>query len=278
VTPDLLEHEVSGIACTRNRGSGRLADPQLTMRGRSQAAEKQAAEMFSWSRSSPLNRLKGGTVAAGAAEGDSRVVTVYPPPADAAVLASTNEIGRPFLREHRNISPPAVTGEPESFSKRGFYRTFCHNCPFKSIILLLEDRGMQVIADIGCSTLSLNPPHRTGLACYALGSSVAVAARSTGVALIGDYALLHSGINALIDVFEKDLPLLCIVIVNERMGMTGGQPASDPVRFLGWAEPVVCSAGDTDTLGRELVPQKKPHVLIVKGSCPAGCHYETVEC
>jgi TPP-dependent indolepyruvate ferredoxin oxidoreductase alpha subunit len=278
VTPALLEHEVTGTSCTRHPDSGRLADPGLTMRGRAQAAEILTEEMFAWSRSSSLNQLRGGTVAAGAAGGDSPVVTVYPPPADAAILEPVNEIGRPFLYEHRHVAPPSPAGIPETFSNRGFYRTFCHDCPFRPLFAILRDKKMQVIADIGCSTLALNPPYRIGRACYALGSSVAVAARSTGVALIGDYALLHSGINGLFDVFEKGLPLLCIVLVNEKMGMTGGQPAIDPVRFLGWAEPVVCDAGDTATLENELVQRKEPHVLVVKGLCPAGCRYETVEC
>ncbi|MCK9308460.1 MAG: thiamine pyrophosphate-dependent enzyme, partial [Methanoculleus sp.] len=68
----------------------------------------------------------------------------------------------------------------------------------------------------------MNPPYRIGIATYGLGSSVAVAATGPGVALTGDYALLHSGLNALIDVYERKLPLLCIVLANTRMGMTGG--------------------------------------------------------
>ena len=52
------------------------------------------------------------------------------------------------------------------------------------------------------------------------------------VALIGDYALLHSGLNALIDVYEKELPLLCIVMKNNCTAMTGKQPVYDPVRYL----------------------------------------------
>ena len=85
--------------------------------------------MFAWSRSSPLNRISGGTVGAGPVKGvSSRAVTVYPPPASPDLLADTREIGRPFLAEHR--SPPEVAGEPERFSSRGYSRTFCRDCPF----------------------------------------------------------------------------------------------------------------------------------------------------
>ncbi|WP_292491165.1 hypothetical protein [Methanoculleus sp. 10] len=71
---------------------------------------------------------------------------------------------------------------------------------------------MRAACDAGCAVLAMNPPYRVGVATYGLGSSVAVAATGTGVALTGDYALLHSGLNALIDVYERGLLLLCIVL------------------------------------------------------------------
>src|SRR5512139_3537800 len=106
---------------------------------------------------------------------------------------------------------------------RGYYRTFCRECPFKPVMNLLKDRDLTVICDAGCSVLAMNPPYERGLASYGMGASIAVAARSTRVALIGDYALLHSGLNALIDVYEKRLPLLCIVMKNNCAAMTGRQ-------------------------------------------------------
>jgi len=109
-----------------------------------------------------------------------------------------------------------------------------------------------------------------------MGASIAVAARSTKVALIGDYALLHSGLNALIDVYEKCLPLLCIVMNNTCTAMTGKQPAYDPVPCLRWADPVVCRADDETTLERELVVTDRPRVLVVNGECPEGSSHETV--
>ena len=124
----------------------------------------------------------------------------------------------------------------------------------------------------------MTPPYEIGIASYGMGASIAVAARSTGVALIGDYALLHSGLNALIDVYEKSLPLLCIVMKNDCAAMTGKQPAYDPVPYLAWANPVVCSADDEKTLRKELVVTDRPRTLVVTGTCPEGCSHETVEC
>jgi indolepyruvate ferredoxin oxidoreductase alpha subunit len=279
VTPPLLEGEADqgGTVPYRNR-KGSLASPDLTMRGRAQAADQAAGEMFAWSRTSPLNLWKGGVVGVGAADGDSHAVTVYPPPRDAQSLAQTRELGRPFVQEHRWINPPDVLGRPETFSDRGFCRTFCRDCPFRPVMGLLKEKEMQVICDMGCSVLATNPPYRIGKACYALGSSIAIAARSTKVALIGDCALLHSGINALIDVYEKRLPLLCIVMKNDRMGMTGGQPVYDLNRYLAWADPVVCRADEISRLRDRIVHPKRPETLIIEGQCPEGCTHETVEC
>jgi indolepyruvate ferredoxin oxidoreductase alpha subunit len=277
VTPPLLENDVQAGTSVRRNRNGRLASPDLTMKGRAQAADLIAAEMFSWSRSSPLNFWQGGIIGVGAAQGESKAVTVYPPPHDAEILARTRELGRPFVHDHRWVQPPEIAAPPETFSDRGFCRTFCRDCPFKPAMGLLKEKGIEVICDMGCAVLAGNPPYRIGRASYALGSSIAVAARSTNVALIGDFALLHSGINALIDVYEKRLPLLCIVLKNDRMGMTGGQPVYDLNRYLAWADPVVCCAGEINRLWDQIRIPAQPKTLIIEGECPEGCTHETVE-
>ncbi len=104
-----------------------------------------------------------------------------------------------------------------------------------------------------------------------------MAATGPGVALIGDYALLHSGLNALIDVYERSLPLLCIVLANNRMGMTGGHPVPEILRYIAWANPVVCAADDTAALCRALVPPLDgPRTVVIEGICPEGETHETL--
>ncbi|MDD3111095.1 MAG: thiamine pyrophosphate-dependent enzyme [Methanofollis liminatans] len=174
------------------------------------------------------------------------------------------------------VSAPA--GEPERFTDRGFCRTFCRHCPYRPLISLLAERGLRPAVDAGCSLLAANPPSRVGTASYGLGSAVAVGARSTGVALIGDYGFLHSGINALIDVYEKRLPLLCIVLENRRMGMVGGQEVAGVRRYLDWADPIVCRADDLACLARLIVPADRPTTVVVTGECPGGENHEKVEC
>jgi indolepyruvate ferredoxin oxidoreductase, alpha subunit len=277
VTPALLDAEVPEFLCTRHDLAGSLADPGLTLRGRVTAADRRLASMFDWSRSSPLNRLIGGQARAGPGPEPSRIVTVYPPPAGPAPSTHIREIGRPFLQEHRSIAPPDTQKEPETMRSRGYYRIFCPGCPFRSVFSILRENGTRVICDAGCSILATNPPYAVGIASYGLGSSVAVAATSTGVAVIGDYALLHSGINALIDVYEKQAPLLCIVLKNNRMGMTGGHSVPDILRYIAWADPLVCDAGDEERLRCLLGAEERPRTVVVEGICPEGGRHETVE-
>ena len=278
VTPPVLEGECDPGSAGRLNYTGSLADPDLTMRGRAMAADRRTRELFRWSTENPLNRIGPGTgVSVGGApgQGENRVVTVYPPPGHPALLSGIAELGRPFLREHRSLEPPPDPGEPERFSRRGHYHTFCPACPFKKVIAILRKQGRRAVCDMGCSVLAMNPPFQVGVAAYGLGSSVAVAARSTGIALCGDYALLHSGLNALVDVYEKHLPLLCIVLKNSRLGMTGGQAGYDPVRYLSWADPVIIPAGHQD-LSRVLEPGEGPKTVIVEVICPEGESYERV--
>jgi hypothetical protein len=280
VTTPLLEGECEPGHVDRRNGTGSLADPDLTMRGRTMAADRRTRELFEWSRQNALNRPgkgKGGSVGAAAGAAGGRVVTVYPPPADAGNLTGFSELGRPFLREHRFLEPPPDPGEPERFSSRGFARSFCPRCPFRKVVDTLREKELRAICDMGCSVLAMNPPFRVGLAAYGLGSSIAVAARSTGVALCGDYALLHSGLNALVDVYEKRIPLLCIVLANKRLGMTGGQPGYDPVHYLSWAHPVVIPADHRD-LPLLLRKGGEPRTVVVEGTCPEGESYERVAC
>jgi len=269
VTTPLLEGECTEDHAGRENLAGSLADPDLTMRGRAMAADRRTRELFTWSRENQLNR-PGDT-------GKGRFITVYPPPANPDGLSTVKEPGRPFLREHRFLEPPPDPGEPERFSTRGHYRTFCPSCPFKTVMVILREWGYRAICDMGCSVLAMNPPYRVGVAAYGLGSSIAVAARSTGVALCGDYALLHSGLNALVDVYERRLPLLCIVLANNRLGMTGGQPGYDPVPYLSWAHPLVVPA-DHPNLPHLLRKGRETSTIVIQGTCPEGESYERVAC
>jgi TPP-dependent indolepyruvate ferredoxin oxidoreductase alpha subunit len=277
ITPPLLEMEVENASIFRKDGKGRLSDRSWTMNGRVTAAEDLYRTMFAWSSASPLNRWGGEPAGAGPLPGKTRIVTVNPLPVQATAIQEIHEYGRTFIRDHRGVQPPDPQRHPQSFQERGFYRTFCRDCPFKSMMDILKKREMSIICDAGCSVLGMTQPYELGVASYGMGSSIAVAARSTRVSLIGDYALLHSGLNALVDVYEKHLPMLCIAMNNTCTAMTGKQPAYDPVRYLQWADPVVCRADDVPTLERELVVTDRPRTLVVNASCPEGSSHEIVQ-
>ena len=278
LTPPLLDADVEHIPVKRNDRKGRLSERTWTMNGRMTAAEELYSTMFGWSSGSSLNRWNGEPAGAGPALGKTRIVTVNPLPEQAAGIRDVRECGRTFIRDHRGIQPPVPRKRPESMEDRGYHRTFCRDCPFKGMMTILKERDTAVICDAGCSVFGMNPPYQLGIASYGMGASIAVAARSTKVSLIGDYALLHSGLNALVDVYEKRLPLLCIVMKNDCLAMTGKQPAYNPLPYLRWADPVICRAEDATTLEHELVVTDRPHTLVVTGTCPEGCTHETVEC
>jgi len=268
---------VEHIPVPRHPGKGRLSDRSWTMSGRVTAAEELYRTMFDWSNASALNQWNGEPAGAGAAPGKTRIVTVHPLPERAARLEEVHEYGRTFVRDHQGLQPPVPQKRPQEMEDRGYYRTFCKKCPFNPMMNILKERRVKMICDAGCSILAMTPPYELGVASYGMGASIAVAARSTKVALIGDYALLHSGLNALIDVYEKRLPLLCIVMNNNCTAMTGKQRSYDPVPYLMWADPIICRADDEETLKNEIVVTDTPRTLVVEGTCPEGSIHETVE-
>ncbi|EHQ36979.1 thiamine pyrophosphate-dependent enzyme [Methanoplanus limicola] len=244
VTEDILENSAKSGTVMRKDLKGELADPLLTMKGRCESAGNITADMYE----------------------QTEFPLTYPPADDSNPKARTR------------------TENPQTMPGRGYARTLCRNCPYKELFSAIKDSKREVICDTGCSLLSKNPPYNFGIANYGLGSSVAAAAKSTGIALTGDYALLHSGINSLIDVFEKELPVLVIVLLNKKMGMTGGQDSPDLLRYIQWAEPEIISSdsikrGSTGELSVYLNEKPdRPKVILISGACPAGEKHEKIKC
>ena len=278
LTPQILDAEIASHIVPRQDQKGRLSERTWTMNGRVTAAEQLYRKMFAWSDESPLNTWNGEPAGAGAAPGNTRIVTVHPLPGRAGGIREVHEFGRTFVRDHLGLRPPVPKECPEAIEDRGYYRTFCADCPFRPMMNILRERGLMLICDAGCSVLGMTPPYELGVASYGMGASIAVAAQNTGIALIGDYALLHSGLNALIDVYEKRRALLCIVMKNNCTAMTGKQAACDPIPYLSWADPVICRAEDEQVLEEELVAGDGPRTVVVEGECPEGSYHETVEC
>jgi len=186
------------------------------------------------------------------------------------------------VMNHERVREEVV---PETFASRGHYRTVCRTCPYKPLFSILKNtlslNKTAAICDTGCSLLSKNPPFSFSLANYGLGSSPAVASTSTKVALMGDYAVLHSGLNALIDIYEKHGSLFCIILKNRKLGMTGGQDCPNILPYLAPFRPTVVSADDPglkELIEKGVVENTGLGVLVVEGECPSGENHEIIEC
>lgn len=104
--------------------------------------------------------------------------------------------------------------------------------PFDGIfrsVAALRWQGAFVATHVGSSVRLCYPPYDGADVALSLGSSISVAAGAarTGqrsIAVIGDFALLHSGLHGLLSAAEDGLPLLTVVLVNKVQAKTGGRP------------------------------------------------------
>ena len=255
VTPAVLSAEATGIPPARDQQKGTIAAPSLTMRGRTEAAEMGRRDMVRWAQEKKVKAL------------------AYPPHQGHVPSCST-------------VSPPTTEedGEdrglwaPETMQSRGHARTFCKGCPYIPLLQVIQELKLHPVLDIGCGLLAKNPPWEIGTTGYGLGSAPAVAATSTGVALMGDYALMHSGMSALADIRENRLSVLVVIVENGVLGMTGKQAAPDILPYIQWASPVIVNAADTGAIRAALVPEDRLKCVIIRGTCPEGENHETVEC
>lgn len=211
---------------------------------------------------------------------------------DVALYSATGE-GPPLMqadRRYGRLADRALTAKgcadradrifkgkgevPEAVESGGRTLGLCRNCPYKPLLQFISDEGIEVIIDTGCVILARKRPYSIGVANYGLGSSIAVAAKSTGIAVIGDYAFLHSGINSLIDVYERGTPLLTIILKNGRLGMTGGEGCSDVERYISWAEPE--RMGVEEAIGIMKGSVTGPRTIVIETECPEGEIHEEI--
>lgn len=117
---------------------------------------------------------------------------------------------------------------PQTIEDRGA-RPVCDDCPYLPLYDAIKELGVPVAGDLGCSILTASPPLSLLDAAFSLGSSIAVASgfNRKGVAIIGDFALAHSGIAGLINAFHNEHELVIIVLQNDVAAMTGGQSVPD---------------------------------------------------
>ena len=115
----------------------------------------------------------------------------------------------------------------------------CAGCPhadsFHALKIALEAFPEAVVtSDIGCYTLGAFPPFCAIQSCVCMGASIGMAKGASeaglkpAIAVIGDSTFLHSGVTGLVDAVAADTDMTLIILDNETVAMTGGQPTILP--------------------------------------------------
>jgi len=105
----------------------------------------------------------------------------------------------------------------------------CDDCMYLPLYRYLSTLDVWIAGDMGCSVRSAPEPLAAVDVSFALGSAISVACgfEKKGVAVIGDFALAHSGILGLLSAATTDCNVLVLVLQNEVAAMTGGQAVPD---------------------------------------------------
>lgn len=115
----------------------------------------------------------------------------------------------------------------------------CAGCPhgdsYRALKTALEPFPSAIVnADIGCYTLGALAPYGAIESCVCMGASIGMAKGASdaglrpAVAVIGDSTFLHSGITGLMDAVAADTDMTLVILDNEVIAMTGGQPTMLP--------------------------------------------------
>ncbi|HII07775.1 MAG TPA: indolepyruvate ferredoxin oxidoreductase subunit alpha [Methanotrichaceae archaeon] len=171
---------------------------------------------------------------------------------------------------------PGPGFSPQRFEDRPGSKNVCDDCPYWPVYEAVRNLGVSVAGDAGCSIRAVRPPLDAVDVVYGLGSSVGVASGfgEKGVALVGDYALAHSGLQGLIDSVNNKREVLVVLLQNGVAAMTGGQPVPDitPIldRIVQEFRTIELPA-NRDSIGEVLKEElAKPGVslVVVRGICP----------
>lgn len=107
--------------------------------------------------------------------------------------------------------------------------TICDQCPYLPLYRFLSTLDVPIAGDMGCSVRSAPEPLAAVDVSFALGSAISVACgfEKKSIAVIGDFALAHSGILGLISAVTSSCNVLVLVLQNDVAAMTGGQKVPD---------------------------------------------------
>lgn len=164
----------------------------------------------------------------------------------------------------------------ESALDRG-YTGVCDDCPFASLFKTISRLDVPVAGDAGCAIKATREPYESVDVVYGLGSSIAVASgfRRKGIAVIGDYALAHTGLPALINAVWRGHDVLVVLLKNDVAAMTGGQEAPDLIKVLKVLVPtrpieLPCSESEIGDMLEEELAIPGASAVVASGKCTRG--------
>ncbi len=164
----------------------------------------------------------------------------------------------------------------ENVAKRG-YAGVCDDCPFIPIFQALGKIDVPVAGDAGCVIRATREPYQSVDVVYGLGSSVGVASgfAEKGIAVLGDYALAHSGLQGLINAVWQKHDVLVVVLKNNVAAMTGGQEAPDLTKLVESLVPTCrlelpASEKVVEQMLREELKRSGVSAVVALGKCKKG--------
>ncbi|PXF60779.1 MAG: indolepyruvate ferredoxin oxidoreductase [Candidatus Methanogaster sp.] len=184
-----------------------------------------------------------------------------------------------FAIENMDKNEIVLDTTPETLKNRGYSLDICDDCPFipvyEAVRAVKKSSGMKLMiaGDMGCSIRTA--PTGVVDVAYALGGAIGVASGmpAKSVAIIGDFGLVHSGLQALIDAEFNQRDVLVIVLANRVSAMTGGQKVPDPERIIRACCSDVAVIDETaggqtiEQLLRERLSAKGVSVIVALGAC-----------
>ena len=131
-----------------------------------------------------------------------------------------------YALDHLDKSRMDKYTEVQTIKSRGS-RPLCQDCPFMPLYKCLANIDVMVAGDMGCSIRAAPEPLQAVDTGFALGSAISTACgfKDQGIAVIGDFALAHSGIVGLINALDSEDDVVIVILQNWVAAMTGGQEA-----------------------------------------------------
>ncbi|NIA02997.1 MAG: indolepyruvate ferredoxin oxidoreductase [Nitrospirae bacterium] len=175
---------------------------------------------------------------------------------------------------HNSVIQPL---KPQTIKSRGFSKTICEDCPYNVLYKVIGTLDVPVAGDVGCSIKTAPPPMEVVDMAYSLGSSIATATGfdKKGIALIGDYGLVHTGLQGLIEAAFHKKDVLVVVLQNNIAALTGGQNVPDMTDVIKCIVPESCISINVENLNEKKLlavlqselKKKGVSVVLARGKC-----------